>query len=132
MNKRGVSLISLVITIIVIIILASISLNSMNTINETSNSKVMQELSEVKKGTLTIRSINAKSGLDETTLNKGFIKVKVENPPDNFVSYDTDESTGYVVDLSVIEYEKLKNVIIYLRVLFANLGVDLWIKRVFH
>ena len=109
MNKRGVSLISLVITIIVIIILASISLNSMNTIDETSNSKVMQELSEVKKGTLTIRSINAKSGLDETTLNKGFIKVKVENPPDNFVSYDTDESTGYVVDLSVIEYEKLKN-----------------------
>ena len=109
MNKRGVSLISLVITIIVIIILASISLNSMNTIDETSNSKVMQELSEVKKGMLVVRSINAKSGIDEDTLNKGFIKVKVENPPDNFVSYDTDESTGYVVDLSVIDYEKLKS-----------------------
>ena len=109
MNKRGVSLISLVITIIVIIILASISLHSMNTIDEASNGKMMQELSEVKKGMLVVRSINAKSGLDETTLNKGFIKVKVENPPDNFVSYDTDESTGYVVDLSVIDYDKLKS-----------------------
>ena len=75
----------------------------MNTIDEASNGKMMQELSEVKKGMLVVRSINAKSGIDEDTLNKGFIKVKVENPPDNFVSYDTDESTGYVVDLSVID-----------------------------
>lgn len=108
MNKRGVSLISVIITIIVIIVLASISFNASNTIDEASKGKALQELSEVKKGMLTVRSINAKSGIDESTLNKGFIKVKVENPPDNFVSYDNDTPTGYVIDLSVIDYNKLK------------------------
>lgn len=40
-------------------------------------------------------------------MNNGFIKVNVEDAPESFVSYDEDAITGYVVDLSIIEYEKL-------------------------
>ena len=108
-NKKGVSMISLVITIIVIIVLASIVFNSSNSIEEASQAKAMQELTEVKKGVLNARTVNAKEGIDEKTLNKGFIKVKIENPPENFMSYDDDESTGYLVDLSAIDYAKSKS-----------------------
>ena len=110
-KDKGVSMISLVITIIVILILAAITFHSVDTIDKASEERAMQELSEVKKGMLTVRAINAKQGIDETTLNKNFIRVKVADAPDNFVSYANNEGedVGYVVDLSVIDYEKVNS-----------------------
>ncbi len=109
-NKKGISMLSVVITVIVIIILSTIVItSSSNSIYQAGENKIIQELAEVKKGVDSVRLTNAKTGkTDEETINKGFIKVRVENPPENFVSFDEDKSTGYVVDLSVIDYEKLK------------------------
>ena len=110
-KNNGVSMISLVITIIVILILAAITFHSVDTIDKASEERAMQELSEVKKGLLSVRAINAKQGIDEATLNKNFTRVKVAEAPDNFVSYDNNENEdiGYVIDLSVIDYEKVKS-----------------------
>lgn len=103
-------MVSLVITIVVIIILSAVVItNSSNSIYQASDTKIYQELAEVKKGVDAVRLTNAKTGkTDEETINKGFIKVRVENPPETFVSFDENQLTGYVVDLSVIDYEKLE------------------------
>ena len=103
-------MLSVVITVIVVIILAAIVIRgSSKSIYQAGENKIMQELSEVKKGVDSVRLSNAKTGkTDEETINKGFIKVRVENPPENFVSFDEDKLTGYVVDLSTIDYEKLE------------------------
>ena len=104
-------MLSVVVTVIVVIILSSIVIqNSSESLYQATESKIVQELTEVKKGVDSVRLANAKTGkTDEATINKGFIKVRVENPPENFVSFDEDELTGYVVDLSVIDYEKLES-----------------------
>lgn len=103
-------MVTVVITVIVMLILVSIFVgDSLSSIDQASETKIKQELSEVKKGIDSVRLINAKEGTDEETLNRGFIKAKIENPPIDFVSFDTDEITGYVVDLSTINYEKLKS-----------------------
>ena len=105
-NQRGVSMIMLVIMIIVIIVLSTIIFSSKDSINEAGEAKFLQELSEVRKGITTIQGINSKQGRDEKTVNKGFIKVNINNAPESFVSYTDDGITGYVVDLSVIDYQK--------------------------
>lgn len=103
-------MVTVVITVIVMLILVSIFVgDSLSSIDQASETKIKQELSEVKKGVRSARLINAKDGTDEETLNRGFIKAKIENAPIDFVSFDTDEITGYVVDLSTINYEKLKS-----------------------
>lgn len=104
-------MLSVVITVIVIIILSTIVIRSSSqSIYQAGENKIMQELTEVKKGVDSVRLANAKTGkTDEDTINKGFIKVRVENPPENFVSFDEDKMTGYVVDLAVIDYEKLES-----------------------
>lgn len=103
-------MLSVVITVIVVIILSTIVIRgSSRSIYQAGENKVMQQLTEVKKGVDSVRLTNAKTGkTDEDTINKGFIKVRVENPPENFVSFDEDKLTGYVVDLSTIDYEKLE------------------------
>ena len=108
-NKKGVSLITLVVTIVVIIIMATIGFfSSEKTFDEAVAIKFEQEISEIKKGVDTVKLINAKQGLDDNTINKGFEKVFVENPPSNFISFDTDELTAYLVDLNAIDYKKVK------------------------
>ena len=103
-------MVSVVITIIVVIILASVVVtNSSQSIYQAGDSKMKQQITEVKKGIDTVRLANAKSGkTDEDTINAGFIKVRVVNPPETFVSFDEDQLTGYAVDLSTIDYEKLE------------------------
>ena len=108
-KQRGVSLLTLIITVFVIIILAMITMNVNNmSINEATSVKFKQELTDVKRGVETVKLINAKEGTDEKTLNQNFKKVEVENPPENFVSFDDEKITGYVVDLEKIDYKKLK------------------------
>ena len=102
-------MVTVVITVIVMLILLSIFIgSSTSSIDQASETKIKQEITEVKKGIDSVRLLNAKEGTDEETLNRGFIKVRVENAPESFVSFDADEITGYVVDLSTISYEKLK------------------------
>ena len=103
-------MLSVVITVIVVIILSTIVIRgSSRSIYQAGENKIMQQLVEVKKGVDAVRLTNAKTGkTDEDTINKGFIKVRVENPPESFVSFDEDKLTGYVVDLSTIDYEKLE------------------------
>ena len=102
-------MVTVVITVIVMLILLSIFIgNSTSSIDKASETKIKQNITEVKKGIDSVRLLNAKEGTDEGTLNKGFIKVRVENAPESFVSFDSNEITGYAVDLSTISYEKLK------------------------
>ena len=102
-------MITVVITVIIMLILLSVFIgSSTSSIDQASETKIKQEMSEIKKGIDSIRLLNAKEGTDEETLNKGFIKVRIENAPESFVSFDDNEVTGYVVDLSTISYEKLK------------------------
>ena len=109
--RDGISMLSVIVTVIVIIILSTIIIKSSSrSIYQAGENKIIQEISEVKKGVDSVRLTNAKTGkTDEDTINKGFIKVRVENPPESFVSFDEDKLTGYAVDLSVIDYEKLES-----------------------
>ena len=100
-------MITVVIMVIVTVILASVFIQgSWQSIDQATETKYLQEITEIKKGVNTKRLSNSKKGLDEETLNQGFIKVRVQGAPPTFESFDEDEITGYVVDLHVIEYEK--------------------------
>ncbi len=103
-------MVTLVITVIVVIILSTIVVTSSNkSLNQAAEAQMQQQMAEVKKGVDTVRLANAKTGkTDEETINAGFIKVRVVNPPETFVSFDEDQLTGYAVDLSVIDYQKLE------------------------
>lgn len=100
-------MITVVIMVVVTLILASVFIQgSWQSIDQATETKYLQEITEIKKGVNTKRLSNSKKGLDEETLNQGFIKVRVQDAPTTFESFDEDEITGYVVDLHVIEYEK--------------------------
>ncbi len=100
-------MITVVIMVVVTLILASVFIQgSWQSIDQATETKYLQEITEIKKGVNTKRLSNSKKGLDEETLNQGFIKVRVQDAPETFESFDEDEITGYVVDLHVIEYEK--------------------------
>lgn len=100
-------MITVVIMVIVTLILASVFIQgSWKSIDQATETKYLQEITEIKKGVNTKRLSNSKKGLDEETLNQGFIKVRVQDAPTTFESFDEEEITGYVVDLHVIEYEK--------------------------
>ena len=103
-------MVSMVITIIVVIILAAMVVtNSSKSIYQAGDSRMKQQITEVKKGVDTVRLANAKTGkTGEEAINAGFIKVRVVNPPETFVSFDEEQLTGYAVDLSTIDYEKLE------------------------
>ena len=100
-------MITVVIMVILLIILASVFFaGSTKPIDQAAETRFLQELAEVKKGVNVRRLANAKVGTDQKTLNKGFIEVNIENAPETFVSFDPNGMTGYVVDLTTIEYEK--------------------------
>ena len=103
-------MVSVVITIIVVIILASVVITSSSqSIYQAGDSKMKQQITEVKKGIDTVRLANAKTGkTDEDTINAGFIKVRVVNPPETFVSFDEDQMTGYWVDFDTIKEKEIK------------------------
>ena len=108
-QQEGVTLITVVITIVVVIIIAAIGYTASNTgLEEAVSTKFKQEIAEVKKGIDTQKIINSKKGFDEVTLNSSFKKVNVANPPKNFVSFDVEKTTAYLVDLDVIDYTKIK------------------------
>ena len=108
-NQRGVSLITLVITIVVIIILALIGYRaSTKPMDQAELAKFSEEITDIKKEVEAKKLFNSRDGLDEATLNRDFKKVKVENPPSTFASFDTDENTGYLVDLNKIQYDKIR------------------------
>ena len=100
-------MITVVIMVVVTVILASVFIQgSWQSIDQATETKYLQEITEIKKGVNTKRLSNSKRGLDEETLNQGFIKVRVQDAPPTFESFDDNEITGYIVDLHVIEYEK--------------------------
>lgn len=100
-------MITIVITVVVLLILIGVFYaTSYDSINKTAEAKAKQQLSEIKKGVDSVRIKNAKIGTKEEQINRGFIKVQVEDEPDSFVSFDEDTVTGYAIDLSKINYEK--------------------------
>lgn len=104
-NNNGISLISLIITIIVIIILASIAYFSGFRTPETAMlSKFTEEISNLRTSVATVRANNAIEKDDE---NYGFKYVHLVNAPDRFISFSNDDSdkTGYLVDISVLDYK---------------------------
>ena len=108
-NQKGVSIVTLVITIIVLIILLLIGYRmTQDPADKAIFMRFSQEITDIKKGVETQKLINSKDGLDEATLNRNFKKIIVKNPPENFVSFDTDELTAYLIDLKVIDYQKIK------------------------
>ena len=109
-RQEGISIITLVITIVVIIILLIIGYRiTQDPTDQAVFMRFSQEISDIKKGVETQKLINSKKGLDEATLNQNFKKVIVRNPPTNFVSFDSDEFTAYLIDLRLIDYEKIKS-----------------------
>ena len=108
LNNEGVSVITLVITIIVIIVLAAIALlNSDSTVDMAIESMFISELSDVQDYTTLKRNENMIQG----DANIGFIRVKVNNPPSDFISVkpSTPNITyGYLVDLSLIGIKDAK------------------------
>lgn len=102
-------MITVVLTIVVIVILAAIGIaTGSGALDEAAVTKFKHEITEVKRGVEVVKLANSKNGIDEITINKNFKKVKVVNPPNNFVSFDTDELTAYLIDLDTIDYNKLK------------------------
>ena len=104
-------MLSVVIIIIVLVILATVAItNSTRPIDQATEARYQEELAQVKRGVDVKRISNAKKGTKEEDINSGFIKVNIENEdlPENFVSFDEGKTTGYVVDLATIEYEKLQ------------------------
>ena len=68
-------MITVVITVIIMLILLSVFIgSSTSSIDQASETKIKQEMSEIKKGIDSIRLLNAKEGTDEETLNKDLSK----------------------------------------------------------
>lgn len=102
-------MISVVIMVVLIIILALVVFNnSRRPIEQASEVKIKSELVQVGSGVAAKRLANSKEGTSEKIVNRGFIKVYVMDAPETFVSFDKDNVTGYVVDLSTIEYTDLQ------------------------
>ena len=99
-RKEGVSLITLVITIIVIIILVAITIyTSLSTVDNANYASFASEYDEVNSATHRTLQNNVLNGDSVEARNQGFTKVRVENPPSNFVSVSDDSISGYLVDL---------------------------------
>ena len=108
-RKEGVSLITLVITIIVIIILVAITIyTSLSTVDNANYALFASEYDEVNSATQRTLQNNVLNGDSLEARNKGFTKVKVENPPSNFVSVSDDSISGYLVDLDTINVSGTK------------------------
>ena len=108
-SEKGISLIALVVSIIIILILALVAFwNSTRPIEESVDVKNRQEMSEVKKAVMLKKTLNLKNGYGEEYENAGFDKVKIEDAPANFVSIDSEETVGYLVDLDFIQYSNIK------------------------
>ncbi len=105
-TKRGISMVSLVVTVIVLIILSLLAVyNSSNSIDNANKSSFMQELKDVEENVANKRITNQIYGTSDETINKGFYKVRVVNPPTSFISFDKDSLTGYVVDLELVQFD---------------------------
>ena len=107
--KKGVSMITVIITIIVIIILAAIAFVGMeSTTGNASHAKFGHELSEIEEKVKAKQTANAELGVGEEVKHTGFTKVVVEGAPDDFVSFDNDEITGYWVNMKTINEDTIK------------------------
>ncbi len=105
-NKKGISMVSLAVTVIVLIILALLAVyNSTSSVDNANKSSFMQELKDVEESVANKRITNQIYGTGDETINKGFYKVKVVNPPTSFVSFDKNNLTGYVVDLELVQFD---------------------------
>ena len=108
-RKEGVSLITLVITIIVIIILVAITIyTSLSTVDNANYASFASEYDEVNSATQRTLQNNVLNGDSVEARNQGFTKVRVENPPSNFVSVNDDSISGYLVDLDTINVSGTK------------------------
>ena len=108
-RKEGVSLITLVITIIVIIILVAITIyTSLSTVDNANYASFASEYDEVNSATHRTLQNNVLNGDSVEARNQGFTKVRVENPPSNFVSVSDDSISGYLVDLDTINVSGTK------------------------
>ena len=106
----GITLINLIITIIVIIILAGIGYSGYTSfVGNAQFSKCVHEISEVEQVVSNLRSYNEQTlrASAEEDLNKGFRKVYLNNVPDDFVSFDKNDTTGYYIDLENINKKEL-------------------------
>ena len=100
-------MITLIITVIVVIILTSLAIQtSSDTPDQANITKYKQEMKNVQTGIEVIKVKNAANGTSEEKLNKGFKKVKLQNAPESFVSFNEyyEDTTGYIVDLEKINY----------------------------
>ena len=101
-------MITLVITIVVVIILAGIALITSNsTTGQATHAKYGHELSEIEDKVRSKRIENSLKAPGELIKNKGFTKVYIENPPDDFVSFDEDAITGYWVNMDTIQENEI-------------------------
>ncbi len=101
-------MISLVATIIILLIITTLVFTRTSTLpGEATYAKFVQEMTNVQTGVYNKRIENAQSGDSEETINSGFTKVNIVNPPMDFQSFDNDEGqiTGYLVGLNIIEYD---------------------------
>ncbi len=132
-DSKGISMIALVITIITMVILASIAIvNHNDTMDEVKVADYRNELKTVEVNVSSYRLKNQIEGMGEDVHEKGFYKVKIENPPSDFVSFGEEDCYGYVVDLAKIEQvdvakygkEYLKYASTEKEVIFGKRGTD--------
>lgn len=103
MNNKGITLISLIIIIISIIILASIAIfNSFSAPEYAIFSTFTEELDSLQTS-IAIKRANGIANYDDE--NYGFKKVEIIDAPEKFKSFDEGTSTGYYVDLSLVDFE---------------------------
>ncbi len=108
-SPKGLSMITLVITIVVVVIIATISIvANLGTIDESAIADYRHELKNVEVSVSAVRISNQKGGIGEEFKEEGFYPVLIENPPQEFVSFEENEFKGYVVDLSKIKENETK------------------------
>lgn len=116
-SQKGISLITLVITVIVVIILAGMALSgNLGTIDDAAIAEYRDELKSVEVSVSSKRIYNQQSGIGEELKEKGFYPILIENPPEDFVSfnnakdvgYNSGDFYGYIVDLKLIDETSTK------------------------
>ena len=91
-SPKGLSMITLVITIVVVVIIATISIvANLGTIDESAIADYRHELKNVEVSVSAVRISNQKGGIGEEFKEEGFYPVLIENPPQEFVSFEENE-----------------------------------------
>lgn len=98
-NESGISMVSLVITIIAMIILTAIVLwNRQNVTDMAIKAAFYNELSQVQS----LTDIKKKEKFELKEKDYGFERIKIINPPHDFVSLSSGEMLGCLIDLEYI------------------------------